>query len=151
MGSTSRAASGPRRDVAPHPVRGYLFIASAGLCWAVSATLGRAVFTGQLLRGAVRAIDPLILSQSRATISLLLLAPILLAGRGLKIFRMDRRDAMALYESCRLSVTIQGALIAAASLVPGVNLVVPVLGTAAMVHIFHAPPRSFQELNRPVR
>jgi drug/metabolite transporter (DMT)-like permease len=47
-----------------------------------------------LLRGAVRAIDPLILSQSRATISLLLLAPILLAGRGLKIFRMDRRDAI---------------------------------------------------------
>jgi CysZ protein len=74
-------------------------------------------------------------------------------GRGLFVAvamrRMDRRDAMALYDSCRLTVTILGALIAAASLVPGVNLMIPVLGTAAMVHVFHAPLRSFRELNRP--
>ena len=94
MGSTGRTAKGLRPDKAPHSVRGYLFIASAGLCWAVSATLGRAVFTGQLLSGAVRPIDPLILSQSRATISFLLLAPVLLAGRGTKAFCMDRGDAV---------------------------------------------------------
>ena len=42
--------------------------------------MGRAVFTGRLLGGmqALRPIDPVILAQSRTTLSLLLLAPILL-------------------------------------------------------------------------
>ena len=47
-----------------------------------SATLGRAVFTGQLLGGAIRPINPLILSQSRVTISCLILVPLLLLRRG---------------------------------------------------------------------
>ena len=50
-----------------HPLRGYLYIATATFFWGVSAVMGRAVFTGRLLlRGhAVGSIDPLILSQSR--------------------------------------------------------------------------------------
>ncbi len=64
----------------PHPARGYLFIAAATFFWGLSATLGRAVFTGRLFTGsqALRPIDPLILAQSRTTIALLMLLPILL-------------------------------------------------------------------------
>ena len=64
----------------PHPTRGYLFIAAATFFWGLSATLGRAVFTGRLFTGsqALRPIDPIILAQSRTTIALLILLPILL-------------------------------------------------------------------------
>jgi drug/metabolite transporter (DMT)-like permease len=64
----------------PHPARGYFFIAAATFFWGFSATLGRAVFTGRLFAGgqALRPIEPLILAQSRTTIALLILLPILL-------------------------------------------------------------------------
>jgi drug/metabolite transporter (DMT)-like permease len=63
-----------------HPARGYFFIAAATFFWGFSATLGRAVFTGRLFAGGqvLRPIDPLILAQSRTTIALLILLPILL-------------------------------------------------------------------------
>src|ERR1017187_9438680 len=67
-----------------HFMRGYLFMAGATFFWGLSATLGRAVFTGRLFAGgqALRPIDPLILAQSRTTIALLILLPIvLLKGR----------------------------------------------------------------------
>lgn len=77
-----------------HPVRGYLFIASAALCWGISATLGRAAFTGRLFASgqALIAVDPLILAQSRTTISLIVLVPVLLAVRGRAGMRLPRRD-----------------------------------------------------------
>ena len=64
----------------PHAARGYLFIAAATFFWGFSATLGRAVFTSRLFAGGhgLRPIDPLILAQSRTTIALLILLPILL-------------------------------------------------------------------------
>jgi drug/metabolite transporter (DMT)-like permease len=83
------------RSHEPHTLRGYLLIAASGLCWGVSASLGRAVFTGKLIGGASHPIDPLIIAQSRTTISFLLLAPILLARRGLGAFRMAGRDVIA--------------------------------------------------------
>jgi len=63
-----------------HPLRGYIFIAAATFFWGLSAAMGRAVFTGKLLGGtqALRSIDPVILAQSRTTLSFLVLAPILL-------------------------------------------------------------------------
>jgi CysZ protein len=65
-------------------------------------------------------------------------------GRGLFVAvamrRMDRAGATALYRGRRLAVVAQGALISAGSLVPLLNLVVPVLATAAMVHVLHAGP-----------
>jgi DME family drug/metabolite transporter len=69
-----------------HPVRGYLYIASAAFLWGVAAALGRAAFTGRLLpKGqALRPIDPLILSQSRATFSFLVLLFALVLLRGWK-------------------------------------------------------------------
>lgn len=62
-------------------------------------------------------------------------------GRGLFVAvamrRMDRASAGRLYEQRRGAVLAQGGLISAGSLVPVLNLFVPVLGTAAMVHVLH--------------
>lgn len=90
MTPTDLKSSSPSR----HPIRGYLFIASAALCWGVSATLGRAGFTGRLFQTgqALPPIDPLILAQSRTTISLLVLVPILFAIRGRKGMSIPRKD-----------------------------------------------------------
>lgn len=86
-----------------NPLHGYLYIASAALLWGISATLGRAAFTGQLLAGRVslgdslQRIDPLILSQSRATLSLAVLLPVLLAQRGAAALRVPGRDLVRLF------------------------------------------------------
>jgi drug/metabolite transporter (DMT)-like permease len=77
-----------------HPLRGYFFIGSAAFLWGVSATLGRALFTGKLSLGAAAThpIDPLILSQTRATFSLLVLLPILVISKGWSRVRLPARD-----------------------------------------------------------
>jgi CysZ protein len=63
-------------------------------------------------------------------------------GRGLfmavAMRRMDRRSAAVAYLTLRPGVLAQGGLMAVASIVPLLNLFVPVLGTAAMVHLFHS-------------
>src|ERR1035438_6970964 len=71
-----------------------MFIASAAFLWGVSAALGRAVFTGRLTLGGniLRPIDPLILSQSRTTFSLLVLLPLLVALRGWQRIKLPTRD-----------------------------------------------------------
>lgn len=64
-------------------------------------------------------------------------------GRGLFVAvamrRMDRAAAVDRYRSQRGDVLAQGALMAVGSIVPLFNLFVPVLGTAAMVHVLHDP------------
>jgi DME family drug/metabolite transporter len=83
---------------APHPLRGYFYIGGAALFWGIAATLGRAAFTGRLLPGgALRAIDPLILSQSRATLSLAVLLPVLLMRRGTAALRVPSRDLLRFF------------------------------------------------------
>ena len=80
------------------PVRGYLYIATATFFWGVSATLGRAAFTGRLPGlHQVNPIDPLILSQGRATFSFLVLLPILLLLRKRHSLRLPRRDLGQLF------------------------------------------------------
>ncbi len=71
-----------------------MFIASAALLWGISAALGRAAFTGKMpLGGAVlRPIDPLILSQTRTTFSLLVLLSILVASKGWGCIKLPGRD-----------------------------------------------------------
>jgi drug/metabolite transporter, DME family len=83
----------------PHALRGYLYIASAALSWGISATLGRAAFTGHLLPGGASlvAINPLIISQSRVTLSLAVLLPILLARRGWAALAVPGRDLVRLF------------------------------------------------------
>ncbi len=75
--------------VAPHPWRGYLFIAVATLCWGASATFGKAVFNGNLFAGQPM-ISPLVLTQTRIAFSLVLLALFLLLRR--RMFTMNARD-----------------------------------------------------------
>jgi len=67
-------------------------------------------------------------------------------GRGLFVGvamrRMDRPAALTLYNARRLTVLAQGAALAAAGVVPVVNLFVPVLGMAAMVHVLNRDVRA---------
>ncbi len=91
----------------PHPLRGYFYIGSAALLWGISATLGRAAFTGHLLPGgasfgtpfggSLGKIDPLILSQSRATLSLAVLLPVLVVRRGASVLRVPARDLLRFF------------------------------------------------------
>jgi DME family drug/metabolite transporter len=83
----------PTERSQPHPLRGYLFIAAAAFLWGVSAALGRAVFTGRLALGAAsRSIDPLILSQTRTTFSLLVLLALLVGAKGWQRIKLPARD-----------------------------------------------------------
>jgi DME family drug/metabolite transporter len=76
-----------------HPVRGYLYIATATFLWGIAASLGRAAFTGRLPGSQVlRPIDPLILSQSRTTFSFLVLLPVLALYGGWRRLRLPARD-----------------------------------------------------------
>lgn len=60
-------------------------------------------------------------------------------GRGLftavAMRRMSRAEALALYGRRRALVLTQGAVLAAMGYLPVLNLLLPVLGTAAMVHV----------------
>ncbi|MCU1301885.1 MAG: hypothetical protein JWQ87_2169 [Candidatus Sulfotelmatobacter sp.] len=71
-----------------------MFIGAAAFLWGVSAALGRAVFTGKLSLGtsALRPIDPLILSQTRATFSLLVLLAVLVGSKGWQRIKLPARD-----------------------------------------------------------
>ena len=53
--------------------------------------------------------------------------------------RCSRPVALAVYRDRRAAVVAQGALVAAAGMVPGLNLIAPVLGLAAMVHVLGRP------------
>jgi drug/metabolite transporter (DMT)-like permease len=91
-----------------HPLRGYLFIASATFLWGVSAVLGRAIFTGSLtlLGASPHAIDPLILSQTRAGFSFLLLLPILVAIRGWQGIKLPIADLVRCFFLGTLGVAV---------------------------------------------
>ncbi len=79
-----------------HPLRGYLSIAAAALCWGAAATLGKAVFSGWLLARsqALRPIDPLILTQTRVSFALLMLAPLVLLRGGRAALSLPARDVL---------------------------------------------------------
>jgi drug/metabolite transporter (DMT)-like permease len=91
-----------------HPLRGYFLIAAAAFLWGVSAVLGRAVFTGRLslLGSSPHAIDPLILSQTRAGFSFLLLLPILVAIRGWRGIKLPAADLMQCFFLGTLGVAV---------------------------------------------
>ena len=62
-------------------------------------------------------------------------------GRGLFVAvamrRVGRLEAQALYRGERWAVLVPGLLLAAAAAIPGINLLVPIVGTAAMVHVLN--------------
>jgi CysZ protein len=51
--------------------------------------------------------------------------------------RMGRAEAQFLYRRHRIAVLLPGLALAAAATLPGVNLLVPIVGTAAMVHVLN--------------
>lgn len=75
----------------PHHWRGYFLIAAATLGWGAAATVGKAVFNGQLFAGRPQ-ISPLLLTQTRTTFTVLLLSVFLFARYGRDFFRISRRD-----------------------------------------------------------
>jgi len=76
---------------------GYLYIAASAIFWGISATLGRAAFTGRLLpNSGIRSIDPVILSQCRTSFSFLAVAAWLLPARGWKRMAVPRADLVRL-------------------------------------------------------
>lgn len=64
--------------------------------------------------------------------------------------RMSRRDAAALARRLRLPILAQGAILVVGGMLPLLNLLVPVLGTAAMVHVLYAG-HSAQSLRTAVK
>ena len=60
-------------------------------------------------------------------------------GRGMfaavALRRMDRPAALAAYQAIRVQVLVQGALLTLGGAVPLLNLLLPILGPAAMVHL----------------
>jgi drug/metabolite transporter (DMT)-like permease len=78
----------------PSPLIGYFCIGGAALFWAISATLGRAVFLGrlQILGVAIAPMPPLMLAQSRTTLAACVLFPALWATRGSSAVRMKPRE-----------------------------------------------------------
>jgi uncharacterized protein involved in cysteine biosynthesis len=66
-------------------------------------------------------------------------------GRGLfmtvALRRFDRPAAELLYAANRPAVLVQGGVMALTGYLPGFNLLIPVLGTAAMVHVLDAAMR----------
>ena len=107
-----------------------------------------ASLAAQLWEGLVIAVKVLVLSLISLVVSLLVpgvghvLGWAITAwalGRGLfaavALRRMTRQDAAAAYRGLRWDVLIQGAVLAGAGTIPLLNLLVPVLGPAAMVHV----------------
>jgi drug/metabolite transporter (DMT)-like permease len=77
---------------------GYLSIAASALCWGISASLGRAAFTGRLLPGwGIARIDPLILAQARTGFSFVVILIALVGMRGAKQFRLPLKDVGMLF------------------------------------------------------
>jgi DME family drug/metabolite transporter len=86
-------AAAPDSGPPPHPYRGYFYIAASAVFWGISATLGRAAFTGRLLPNSdIRSVNPLILSQARTTFSFLAVLLVLLPMRGWNRLRLPLAD-----------------------------------------------------------
>ena len=76
-----------------HPLRGYLYIASAALFWGIAATLGRAAFTGRLPVAKIGAIDPADpVAEPDDSFASWFLLPVLLLRRGASALRVPSRD-----------------------------------------------------------
>ncbi|MCU1271082.1 MAG: hypothetical protein JWN74_2376 [Acidobacteriaceae bacterium] len=79
-------------------LRGFLYIGAAAFFWGVSASLGRAAFTGRLLpHSGIRSVDPIILSQCRTSFSFIAVALGLFMRRGFKPLRLPWQDLGKLF------------------------------------------------------
>ena len=96
--ATSESEATKAQDRRQKSYRGYLYIAAATFSWGISATLGRAAFTGRLFPGSgIRNINPLILSQCRTTFSFLLIGLGLIPQRGWRQLRVPWPDLARIF------------------------------------------------------
>jgi DME family drug/metabolite transporter len=98
--ATTRASAtaAPESKYAHSGYSGYFYIAASAVLWGISATLGRAAFTGRLLSNSgIQDIDPLILSQCRTSFSFLAVTAWLLPTRGWKRLSVPRADLLKLF------------------------------------------------------
>jgi drug/metabolite transporter (DMT)-like permease len=87
------ASSNSAEPLSAHPLRGYIYIGGSAIFWGISASLGRAAFTGRMFPSSgIERINPLILSQARTTFSFVVVAIGLLMFRGPRRLRMPWRD-----------------------------------------------------------
>jgi drug/metabolite transporter (DMT)-like permease len=137
------------QDLRPHPLRGYLFIASAAFLWGVSAVLGRAVFTGKLPLGAAtfRPIDPLILSQTRTTFSLVVLLPLLVIFQGWQRIKLPARDLAYCFVLGTLGVAVSNYFYYVAIQRTNVATAIIVQYTASVWVLFYVVARGQQKLS----
>lgn len=82
------------REVSSGSYRGYFYIGGAAVCWGISASLGRAAFTGHLLppSSGIDRVSPLVLSQARTSFSFLAVLIGLLASRGWRNLQLQWID-----------------------------------------------------------
>lgn len=95
--SQTSVAGSPGRPAA-HAYRGFAYIGGAAVFWGISASLGRAAFTGRLLPGSdINRITPLVLSQARTGFSFLaVLIGFLALGRARRL-RIVWRDLARIF------------------------------------------------------
>lgn len=81
-----------QRDAAGY--RGYLYIGAAAILWGISASLGRAAFTGRLLspQSGIDRVSPIVLSQARTTFSFFAVFAGLLLQRGWRKLKIPSPD-----------------------------------------------------------
>lgn len=74
--------------------RGYFYIGTAAIFWGISASLGRAAFTGRLLSpgSGIDRVSPIVLSQARTTFSFVAVLAGLLLQRGWKKLKIPSPD-----------------------------------------------------------
>jgi uncharacterized protein involved in cysteine biosynthesis len=107
------------------------------------ATLAAQLWDGIAVGGRILLANliavPLLLLVPGIGVLLLWLIAAWAIGRGLFVAvamrRMPRATAEAAYRDSRSLILVQGAALALAGYVPAFNLLIPVLGTAAMVHV----------------
>jgi drug/metabolite transporter, DME family len=95
---SQRAEASESKTAQQSSVRGFLYIGTAAFFWGLSASMGRAAFTGRLLPGSgVRDVNPLILAQSRTGFAFMAVAVGLVASRGFRRLRLPRQDFAKLF------------------------------------------------------
>jgi len=126
-----------------------VFIASAALLWGVSAALGRAVFTGRfpLAGEALRPIDPIILSQTRTSFSLLVLLPILLGQGGAQRIKLPARDLVQCFVLGMLGVAASNYFYYVAIQRTSVAIAIIVQYTAPVWVLLYVVARGHQKLS----
>jgi drug/metabolite transporter (DMT)-like permease len=126
-----------------------LFIALAAFLWGISAALGRAAFTGKLPLGAaaLRPIDPLILSQTRTTFSLLVLLPFLIVSQGWQRIKLPARDLAYCFLLGTLGVAVSNYFYYVAIQRTNVATAIIVQYTAPVWVLFYVVARGQQKLS----